>query len=528
MFDKLANGIPLAEASAFFVGLKSFDKTADATNASSVQYGPPDETGELEGKFQAPAEQVLEHMARMVQNELKTQYAYMVYANSLRDLAHHGIAESFEEHADDETEHADWLLRRMGVLGGPISVPDIPAPPAATDAAIIVQTMVRMEQEGIENWRILRQMVGDENPTKFKIEEYLTQEQEHLDELWQLVPAEQNSPVLAQRAGAPVTEMPQVPPSAPETTAAIPEIKTAAAIERFHPGTLGYHGEAVKLALMQGNTKGSVVIPNIGLDGESKTAAAKLLSKEKDAEMPGMAGGLPPTAMGQQMQPATPPPLPPTGMGQQAKIAFQEALRKLSASSPEEMAEAEKHQAQLGHSRAIANLSSGFTQDAHSRGERAGDLVGRMAGASLGGVGGALAGHLAGHSPALSLAMAAGGATMGQHLGGKAGRFVGQEHDAKKFHEKYGSAFKLALDEMTAGIPSAGGADGQLEGVAPQAPQMDPELMAYMQQEQQGMDAEHEGEQAFYKQKFEQASQALQAAQQAAQATTQQVEQLQQ
>lgn len=480
MFEKLLPGIPLNEAASYFIELKGFDKRADATSVGSSTYAPPDETGELEGAFEVPVERVLEHLSQMVQNELKTNYAYMVYANSLRDFAHHSIAEEFESHADDETEHADWLLRRMGVLGGPIHVPDIPAPPAATEAEDIIQTMIRMEQEGIQNWRILRQMVGDENPTKFKIEEYLTQEQEHLDELWQLMPHTANPQILSQRAGMPMSEMPQAPPSAPDVNPAPltgPETsKMAAAIRRM------------------------------------KTASDKL----KTSEMP---GGLPPTAMGQQsMQPA-PMPLSGVAAGQLPKMA----------SSPE-MDEAERHQAAVGHVRGVSNLSSGFTHRDHTRGERGGDLAGRLVGASLGGTGGALLGRLAGHSPAVSLALAGGGAALGQHLGGKTGRFVGQERDAKKFHEKYGSApsfFKQALDEMTGGAPVINDEGMQQDPSMqpPVSPLADPEVAAYMQQEQAGRAAELENESAFYKQRFAEASQQVQASQAQMQQLQQQADQ---
>lgn len=288
-FDKLQHGIPPHEAAAFFLKLKT------------ANYAPPDETGELEGQFAAPVDQVLAHMANMVQNELKTQYAYITYANSLRDLSHHAIAQELEQHADMETEHAEWLLRRMGVLGGPINVPDIPAPPPATDPHEIIQILIRMEQEGIQNWRALRDMVGDENPSKFKIEEYLTHEQEHLDELWQLVPHTENQLDV----GAQVE---------PGELAAKPEQaqKTAAAVERFHPDTLRYHGAAMKLALA--SMTPTVFVPNIDLEGNLKEASVKR------AEMPA-AASLGDAAQGKH-QPAMPPPaLQGAAAGQLPKMA---------------------------------------------------------------------------------------------------------------------------------------------------------------------------------------------------------------
>lgn len=60
--------------------------------------------------------------------------------------------------------------------------------------------------------------------------------------------------------------------------------KQAATVERFHPGTLGYHGDAVATALLHGNTKGTVVVPDL-----SKYASAFKLALESM----GMASGQP-------------------------------------------------------------------------------------------------------------------------------------------------------------------------------------------------------------------------------------------
>lgn len=218
--DALRNDIPLAEAAHYFLRLKT------------AAVDPPDETGELEGQFAAPVEQVLKLMTEMVENELKTMYAYKAYAASLRDFSHFAVAKEFEEHADNELEHADFLLRRMTVLGGPITLTDIPAPPATTDPNAIVETMVRMEQEGIEKWRALLAMLGD-NPTRYKVEEFLARELEHLDELWQLRPYQgsaQPTSMMTREQAAPVDMMPAnaAPAAAPAAPAEAPKIANAA------------------------------------------------------------------------------------------------------------------------------------------------------------------------------------------------------------------------------------------------------------------------------------------------------------
>lgn len=311
---KIENGIPLHEAAAFFLKMKT---------------AAPDETGALEGQFAAPVEEVLAHMAEMVQNELKTHYAYIVYSESLRDFAHHSIAQELRQHAYHETEHAEFLLRRMSVLGGAVEVPDIPAPPPSSDPIEIVKTMIQMEQEGIANWQALRKLVGEDNPTRFKIEEYLTKEQEHLDELWQLLPhteaaATAGTPPAAvdPQAGPPMTVA--TPDEAVDTEAAA--AKTAAArVERFHPETMRFHGAAMKLALA--SMSPTVFVPEIDLEGNLKTAAARM--KRANAMM-AEAG----PAMGKVPPPAPPPPaLTGAAAGQHAKMAarFKLALDAMGA-----------------------------------------------------------------------------------------------------------------------------------------------------------------------------------------------------
>lgn len=169
--------LPVEDGFRFLFGIRKFAEAQD----------PPDTSGVLEGQFTIPTPQAVALMSELVQNEFKTLYAYTVFGQSFRDLSRDSVAEHFQDHAGDELEHAEWLLRRMSVLGGPIQVPDIPPPPATTNPVEIIKIMIRMEQEGIAGWKRLLAISGD-NPQKIVIEDYMAKEQEHLDELWQLLP----------------------------------------------------------------------------------------------------------------------------------------------------------------------------------------------------------------------------------------------------------------------------------------------------------------------------------------------------
>jgi len=206
MSFKPTNPIGLVDGSLFIAGIR---KMAEGEM--------PAPGGEVEGPFLVPLPQAVELIAQMVSNEFKTQTYYVYYANMMRGLSHEGIAEEFMEHASHELEHADYLLRRMSVLSpGGVSIPPYPPPEPLHDPNEIVQAMIVVEQMGLTLWKQLHSICGD-TPMKFTIEQFLQREEEHQDELWQLVeptalpamptaeaPAETEQPAQAQPASTKV------------------------------------------------------------------------------------------------------------------------------------------------------------------------------------------------------------------------------------------------------------------------------------------------------------------------------------
>lgn len=189
----LKNKIPFGEACSFLVEFHKLGEDMAMTQAP-------------------PAPDVVGLMAAVVQNEFRSILAYTVYAQTLRNLSREGLAEEFQEHADEELEHAEFLLRRMAVLGGQPPLQDVPAPVPASDPVEIVNNLIQIEQESIASWTALHAAVG-EDPSKYKIEEFLAVEQEHLDDMLRLLPqqAEAPPPVDAGMIPAPMAA-PGVPP----------------------------------------------------------------------------------------------------------------------------------------------------------------------------------------------------------------------------------------------------------------------------------------------------------------------------
>jgi len=520
----LADRTSLGAAASFYVKLKH----------GSMGYEPPDETGQLEGQFTVPVPQALELMSTMVENEFKTMYAYKTYANSLRGLSHHSIADEFEDHAENEIEHADFLLRRMAVLGGAVHVPDIPAPPADTDPVAIIQTMVRMEQEGIAKWKALHAITGD-NPMKFKIEEYLTREQEHLDELWQMLPHEARDMGVPMAPTGQVQDQAGMAPEGAAKQAEFEEIKKKLAWG-FTGGRVGGVGGSVTSAFrpaakpIAGTTASMVSnlsknvstpfgpqshMPTVqNLLGQMKTMGqpaapvdmAGTAAKMQQGTLRGAVnqagqavGGAVDKAkgffsgLGQKLQGMT-----ATGRMQQAmaqpKMAaaiFFEVMQK-HAKKPEHIEKA--------HTRAEGNLAARSKAHEGQRGELYGDLVGRLAG----GAGGAFAGKKGG--PIAQVAAAA----LGQHLGGKGGKLIGKELDVRREKAKH-AGVKFAFEDTMNMLAQEQAAEAaavenqaryfqekarseqqareQLEQQAQQAQQQLEELQGQHEQLQQGMQA---------------------------------------
>jgi bacterioferritin (cytochrome b1) len=221
------SGINILEASTFVLGLRKMAQDA----------APIDITGTIEGQFTVPLDQAISLMAQMVSNEFKTQAYYVYYGNMLRGTDRAGIAEEFEDHAKDELEHANYLLRRIGVLSpGGISIPPYPPPRPLYNSQQIIREMIVVEQIGLSLWKQLHSILGD-NPMKYTVEQFLQTEEAHQDELWQFL-----DPMAPEQQMDEAAAMPEAPKTAAEIFAAAAVRKQAAqsvlSEHSDHPGSM--------------------------------------------------------------------------------------------------------------------------------------------------------------------------------------------------------------------------------------------------------------------------------------------------
>ncbi|MBT2326519.1 ferritin-like domain-containing protein [Variovorax paradoxus] len=123
--------------------------------------------------------------------ELVCVLRYKRHYFTANGVASPAIAEEFLVHANEESAHSDKIAERIVQLGG---MPDfnpktlLDRSHADYDEALDLQAMVRAnlvaERIAIETYRQMISLIGDKDPTTRRmLEEILTDEEEHADEL---------------------------------------------------------------------------------------------------------------------------------------------------------------------------------------------------------------------------------------------------------------------------------------------------------------------------------------------------------
>jgi len=164
--------------------LEAADILKSFIGKASPKPAQPDTTGKYEGKFKVPLKAMIGMLNQIVSAEYGQWARYYHYALVLKGHDRDSLAAEFEEHAEQELEHLEKVAMRVIGLGGyPIPRPDeLPAPLKKTED--ILKELLFREQKGMELYRQVHAQCGDNEGTRQILEENMTMEQEHIDELW--------------------------------------------------------------------------------------------------------------------------------------------------------------------------------------------------------------------------------------------------------------------------------------------------------------------------------------------------------
>jgi len=129
---------------------------------------------------------------------------YKFHAVAASGIASESVKEEFAQHAREEEEHMDLIAERINQLGGkPNFNPDGVTSRAASQYAegenlvdMIRENLVA-ERIAIEHYRDLIRYFGDKDPTtRTLLERVLAQEEEHANDMHDLLVAHEGRPML--------------------------------------------------------------------------------------------------------------------------------------------------------------------------------------------------------------------------------------------------------------------------------------------------------------------------------------------
>jgi bacterioferritin len=139
-----------------------------------------------------------------VATEIVCVLRYKSHAVVATGLSSESVKEEFAQHAREEEQHLDWLTERINQLGGkPNLNPEGLTTRAASQYAegenlvdMIRENLVA-ERIAIEHYRDLIRYFGDKDPTtRTLLERVLAQEEEHANDMHDLLVAHEGRPML--------------------------------------------------------------------------------------------------------------------------------------------------------------------------------------------------------------------------------------------------------------------------------------------------------------------------------------------
>lgn len=514
--------LPIHEASAFFLEVRSPVKTASMRSGMSKTAGwqdPPDESGVLEGQFEVPVEHAVNLMGNTAQNLLRLMSAGLIYSNSIRGQFASDVKNALRCNEWDHKTAFEYLVERMTVLAGPPHIPDPEMPPPSTNPLDVAERMIRAEQEMLHAYQELCAVLG-KNPMKDRIKDFAGRCQKHLDALWMALPQDYGSKpmdpkpatMMAKREGAETPEQEAEESEefqlAEETMGVEPVehgSKKTAAVARLGDIVAGMVKWAKDESDDELKEKGRQrAVANIAAEhGREKARRG-----ERTGKVMGTIAGL--------------------GTGAAAGRKFIGGRAGTIAGMVGGGMAGRSLGGELGTEIDIARAKTAMAKIAKERGW--GEAIGSTAGGILGGAGGATAGLLAGTPTGPgALALSGAGMTAGGMAGEALGSRLGRKVDQMNLKIEPPDEFRKAAAAMVQWVKLA--QDAPMTAEAPMASPTDSQQLApvhYMQAELVGQELQNQNEANFHKARAEQikqqAEQMVQQATQQAQMATQQAQ----
>jgi bacterioferritin len=162
------------------------------------------EMGAITQNYGGDPQTAISLLNEAVATEIVCVLRYKYHAVAASGIASESVKEEFAQHAKEEEQHLDWLAERINQLGGkPNMNPDGITTRAVSQYAegdnlvdMIRENLVA-ERIAIEHYRDLIRYFGDKDPTtRTLLERVLAQEEEHANDMHDLLVAHEGKPML--------------------------------------------------------------------------------------------------------------------------------------------------------------------------------------------------------------------------------------------------------------------------------------------------------------------------------------------
>ncbi|MDB4956815.1 MAG: Bacterioferritin [Myxococcales bacterium] len=163
------------------------------------------EAGALTPNYGGDIETALRLLNDAVATEIVCVLRYRFHAVAATGISSESVKEEFEEHARDEEQHLRWFAERINQLGGkPNMNPEGLAQRSATqyvegnNLVDMIKENLVAERIVIEIYRDMIRYFADKDPTtRLLIERVLAQEEDHANDMHDLLVAHEGRPMLA-------------------------------------------------------------------------------------------------------------------------------------------------------------------------------------------------------------------------------------------------------------------------------------------------------------------------------------------
>jgi bacterioferritin len=162
------------------------------------------EQGALGTNYGGDVNKTIEILQTVLATELVCVLRYSQHAIAAHGISSEGVKAEFAEHAREEWEHAQAVAERINQLGGePNFNPEGLAPRSASqysqggNLVELIRENLIAERIAVDHYRELIRYFGDDDPaTRVMIEGILRVEEEHADDMHDLLVAHEGKPML--------------------------------------------------------------------------------------------------------------------------------------------------------------------------------------------------------------------------------------------------------------------------------------------------------------------------------------------